>query len=225
MNFGCRLLASGLFTLAMSVEASTAKNWTFQVFLDGKEIGHHEYNLTEEGGSLKVISKASYDVKFLFFNAYRYRHRAEELWRDGCLVDAMATTDDNGDKYDLRVQASGEQVNILLNDELSVEKALACPRSYAYWLPELNTSQQLINTQTGEVVDAVFTTLLPQSLPWSQEQVVTPIELRSDDGVIRLWYDQQGQWVGLQSTLDNGRTLEYRLAAKTNPTVLVEEML
>ena len=24
-------------------------------------------------------------IKFLFFDAYRYRHENEELWRDGCL--------------------------------------------------------------------------------------------------------------------------------------------
>ena len=40
----------------------------------------------------------------MFINAYRYRHKSNEVYRNGCLQKIRATTDDNGKRY--RVDSS-----------------------------------------------------------------------------------------------------------------------
>ena len=68
----------------------------FNVFLEGKRVGWHEYSFSREDGALAVSSEVRFDVKFLFFNAYSYRHEAEERWADGCLAAIDATTNASG---------------------------------------------------------------------------------------------------------------------------------
>jgi len=75
------------------------KNWQFKVYLDGDEIGFHNFSMVHKEQHQEIYSSARFDVKFLFFNAYSYRHDNVELWHGQCLNSINAVTDDNGEKY------------------------------------------------------------------------------------------------------------------------------
>jgi hypothetical protein len=93
-----RLAGTGLLALAAGLSAAAIPErdhaWRFNVYLDDKRIGWHEFEFDPAAGT--VHSEARYDVRFLFVSAYRYAHQSTELWDGHCLRRVDARTDDNG---------------------------------------------------------------------------------------------------------------------------------
>ena len=68
-----------------STETADTREWAFRVYLDKSEIGSHTFTVTDFGDDREITTEAEFDVKFLFFTAYEYRHKNTERWGDGCL--------------------------------------------------------------------------------------------------------------------------------------------
>ena len=62
--------------------AETSRVWDYNALLDGKPIGTHRFAVLGDGPELRLESDASFSVKILFVEVYRYRHKAREVWRD-----------------------------------------------------------------------------------------------------------------------------------------------
>jgi len=203
-----------LSALALSIESvaseqQPAKALSFAVYLDGREIGTHHYRFTPASNGFELESVASYDVRFLFINAYSYRHRSEESWRDGCITAISSSTDANGEPFKVTGEMLGERP-VLETLEAEIPVTVYCLRSYAYWDKSLLQSEQLLNSQTGEVADVTLKALGEAPLPWAKDTSGEAYVLLNPDADIHLWYDSAGNWLGLQSELENGRTLHYQ---------------
>ena len=61
-------------------ELSIEEQLDFRVFLNDNEIGYHSVQIRRTPQGAEVSVDASFDVKILFFNAFSYRHSAEERW-------------------------------------------------------------------------------------------------------------------------------------------------
>ena len=193
--------------------ASAPADHRFQVLLDGKPIGHHRFSFSplEEGGGYRLVSEAEYAVKFLFIEAYSYDHRSEEVWRDGCLRRIDARTDDNGDDYRISGEWSDDGLELAVNGQ-SRQVDKSCVRTFAYWQPRLLDAGELLNSQTGELDPVTTRDLGRAALPWQPDREASTLELDTERGIIQLWYDSEGRWLGLRSRLENDRVLEYRPA-------------
>lgn len=159
----------------------TLAAWVFQVFLDDAAIGTHRFVLTERGAERELASEARFNVKFLFFDAYRYRHDATERWRGDCLASLEASTDDDGQKLAVSKKFEG------------------CVMSFAYWNPAILKRSELLNAQTGKLENIAVA-----DLGGGHYRISGPKH------PIDLWYAPDGQWVALESDL-GGRRLRYRL--------------
>ncbi len=205
------LLAVAVWCLAAPLGAEPADHH-FRVFLDGDEIGTHSFRFQPLGDGpahYRLVSEASYEVKILFVKVYQYDHRSVETWRQGCLEDIQAVTDDNGEKF----QVAGEQLDTSFRVEVNGERRTleeGCVGTFAYWEPDLLTAPRLLNSQTGELEDVALERLGERPLPWDETIEATALSLESEAGTIRLWYHREGHWLGLRSRLGNGRVLEYR---------------
>lgn len=207
-------LVSGLLLLGFpgqSMAQMESGLWHFEVQLNGKPIGEHHYRLIPQGELLAVESHATMQVKFLFFEAFSYEHRADELWREDCLVSLESETDNNNEQ--LLVKASQQEDSfrvITVDNEISLE---GCVRSFAYWDPlTIMGADALLNSQTGELVDinieeGAWETITAGGREWQAQRFM----LTGEDMNIELWYGPAGEWLRLRSTLENGRMLEYRL--------------
>ena len=213
-------LAAGLVFPATSAQATVAPSeaawqseeryWNFRVFLDDREIGFHEFRVQDDGSEQRVEIDAQFDVKVLFINAYSYRHSNLESWRGGCLASIRSSTDDNGDRLEVEGQ-TGPQGFVLGKPDGSREVVGECIRSFAYWNPEILSAGQLLNAQTGELVNVSVedrgTDILSvgdQVLPARQYR------LTMEDGTIDLWYHgDSGQWLALKAPTEGGRVLRY----------------
>lgn len=209
------LLTATLASLALVAAAPTGADtpeslqWKFKVFLDDKEIGYHDFAVTEQGPTRKVESEASFDVKFLFFNAYSYRHNNAEVWNQDCLDDLSSTTDANGKAFSV----SGETASgaFRVENGASVRELPQCVMSFAYWNPAILSADRLLNSQTGEYqkVDIVRAGL--DQIDVNGTAVPADrYELRLEKGAITVWYSVGDQrWLSLDAPAKGKRRIRY----------------
>ena len=68
------------------VVTASESQLAFDVYLDDKPVGVHRVILDTSAGEKRVQVEAQFDVKFLAITAYKYRHRADEVWRKAFVV-------------------------------------------------------------------------------------------------------------------------------------------
>lgn len=206
-----------LFTLTagLAYGQETTKSWNFAVLLDGSRIGYHSYRVTEMDGAREVVSEAKFDVKFLFINAFRYRHELNETWANNCLLELEATTNSNGKRFEV----NGEKTNygfVVTADKESdtIENELPeCVMSFAYWNPEFLQQRRLLNPQSGEYLDVTVEELDPQSIEVRGEQVQARVySVSAEKMQLKLWYSRDNEWLALESEAKGGRTIRYELS-------------
>ena len=207
-----RIVAAGLglaLTLAGADHASAAsQSMRFRVLLDKDPIGEHSFQVSTGPDGSQVVSRASFDVKILVFNAYRYRHESREAWRDGCLEQIRSTTDDNGMAY--RVDGEQETNSLAVRVNGDSKRLPQCVSTFAYWDRSFLKQRRLLNSQTGEMVEVkVDSAGTERRLVQGREVEAERYRLRADKLDITLWYTPDGRWIGLESDTGKGRTLRY----------------
>jgi hypothetical protein len=187
--------------------------WTFKALLDGKPIGQHQFTLsaasTPDAGERSLVSEASYAVRFLGITVYRYTHRAVERWRGDCLAALSADTDDRGERTSVRAAQRGGAFEVTAP---AAHSTTGCVMSIAYWNPALRSQQRLINAQTGRI-EAVTVASIGVSVV-DVDGRATPAQGWRISGLpqpIDVWYSAQGEWIALDTTVEGGRKLSYRL--------------
>lgn len=194
----------------MNPEDEPAREWRFRVLLDDAEIGYHHFRLTEQAGEVVVDSEASFRVRFLFFDAYRYEHVNRERWNERCLVGIDAKTDVNGKTT--RVSGSDDGRAFVLEAGDEPVPIGDCVMTFAYWNPAFLEQTRLLNSQTGDYVDVDIRRVGEEEVAVRGENVpATRFELAADKLNMELWYSPDREWLGLQSITKGGRTLRYVL--------------
>ena len=198
----------------LTAGACAAAESTFSVFLDGKPIGEHRFVITGPPEAREVQSEARFAVKLLGVTVYRYRHQASERWRGDCLISLVASTDDDGDVSRVRAQPSGDNLAVITDtDRGAATRSLpGCTMSFAYWNPAIQTQTRLLNAQSGkDETVRVSRASSGQVDVRGRSVAATRWRIEGPPQAIDVWYSAQGEWVGLDSTLEGGRELVYRL--------------
>ena len=200
-------------TFSPSTTANPEQNWNFKVFLNDRSIGFHNFRLVPLGENVRELkSSANFNVKFLFFTAYTYRHNDTEVWQGNCLQRIDAQTDDNGRQFIVRGNQDIDGFEIRNEDETQVA-ASQCVKTFAYWDPSILKERRLLNSQTGEFVDVRVEALGEETIKVRDQPVLANhYRLYSELGDIDLWYAADGRrWLALQSTTENGQKLSYQM--------------
>ena len=211
-----RFAASVLLAVPLAGHASTetrVESLTFDVLLNDEPIGQHRFTIRDEDDRRIVRSEAEFDVEVLFVPVFSYRHQNTEQWSDGCLQRIESDTDSNGTRYRVvgKEQADGFTVETQ-HSRLAYNGD--CVMSFAYWDRRVLGQDRLLNAQTGELID-VDIEPLPQGtveigdlrIPVDAYRIVSP----NKDVDIRVFYaPDTGDWVALESVLENGRVMRYR---------------
>jgi hypothetical protein len=206
-----------LLTIALSISGNTYSNssnnsqsWEFRVFLDDDEIGFHHFSVVDKGDHKEIYSKARFDVKFLFFNAYSYQHENVERWHDGCLQNINALTNDNGEEY--KVLGMHSEEAFIVTTVNTQNTYPACIKSFAYWDPQFLREKSLLNSQTGEMMEVESRFIGNESIP-HQGKIVDArrYRLSGDELQIDLWYSKDNRWLALESLTEGGRIVRYAI--------------
>jgi hypothetical protein len=209
------LLAGGLALLfgTPSLAGTLAqREFNFDVLLDGKPIGSHEFRITDGSETRKVETSASFDVSILFVTVFRYRHSNTEVWQDGCLQRIASETDSNGNPYRVTLDRASEGYRVTTLDD-SVTYPVDCMMTFAYWDRRFLEQPRLLNSQTGELIEVQVQPLgtgRPEWLPVDAPVEGYRIVAESQDVDIRIFYNRlDGRWVALESLLESGRVMRY----------------
>jgi len=184
--------ATALLAMLTAATHADTREWRFDVSLDGRPIGEHRFQLREADDTRELVSEANFRVRILFFDAYRYAHRAEERWRGNCLQRLDARTDTNGRKT-----------------EVNVEPTDTCVQTFAYWNPSILEARTLLNPQTGEYVPVEVRKLGTETLAGQPAERFRLVGAGRDPLEIDLWYSPARDWLALESRTPEGRRLRY----------------
>ena len=208
-------LIVGLFlAVAMSparADNHDARTMEFDVFLDGKKIGYHRFEIDGSEDDAAVRSEASFDVKFLFITAFKYRHVTNESWTGGCLKAIEASTDSNGKQ----LQLSGERTDsgFVVDNGAGEAELPDCVMTFAYWNPGFLDQARVLNPQTGEYLDVDVIELGDDLVEIGGKEVpARSVRLTARKMDITLWYSSDEQWLALESVAKGGRIIRYELS-------------
>ncbi|MGB5246745.1 MAG: DUF6134 family protein [Woeseia sp.] len=193
---------------AGAVEAN--QEWQFRVLLDGKPIGTHNFALQDDGDRRLLKSDANFEVKFLFFSAYRYQHYNREEWSNGCLRDIEARTVTNGKEQEVIGEQTGDRFVIEKPDDEGV--SASCVMTFAYWNPEFLKQPRLLNPQTGEYLDVNVEPLGSDTIQVrGNQEAAQRYRITAKNTDLEVWYSQDNEWLALESVAKGGRKIRYEL--------------
>jgi hypothetical protein len=185
-------------------------SWRFQVFLDNREVGFHEFRLAQAGEFQQMHSIASFEYKLFFVRLFHYEHENREIWSGDCLQRIDSQTDMNGKPYKVNGRIETGEFRVDMN---SGEVALPeCVMSFAYWNPTFLKQRRLLNTQDGEYLDIEVSDPVYEELEVKGERLPSwRYRLAAGDRNVDLWYSNDDEWLALESEVQGGRLLRYVL--------------
>ena len=197
---------------AQSAPASVAetRSWEFNVLLDGSPIGYHKYELVDVGERHEVISEAEFDVRFLFFNAFRYRHTNRESWQGNCLSSIESRTRQNDQRFSVRGARVDDQFKIESDGEaVALDE---CVMTFAYWDSDFLQQPRLLNPQSGEYLRVDVEPLGKQPVVVRGDTVLaSAYRVTAKATELVVWYSDDDEWLGLESVAKGGRIIRYEL--------------
>ena len=203
----------GLF-LAVSLPAAAMvdepKTWTFAVHLDDSRIGYHRFDVLPADGGVEVISEARFDVKFLFFNAFQYRHSNREAWDGRCLQRIESETRENDREF--AVVGQREEGAFVIDTGDSAQAIDSCVMTFAYWNPAFLEQSRLLNPQSGEYMPVDVQSLGKQEvIVRGGTMVASAYRVKARNTELTVWYSDDNEWLGLESVAKGGRIIRYEL--------------
>ena len=187
-------------------------NRSFDAFIGDRPLGTHRYQFGRDGDALTLRSEAQFEFKLGFLTLFSYDHVAEERWTNGCLSRFESQTQQNSDRFEV---AGRWEAGVLALETLdgAAETEESCAWTFPYWDRAITQRSELINIQDGKRAEVTFSAPRPAELEVGGVlRAVEALDLKGgEEGKIdiTLYYDGP-LWLGLDSKLENGRTLHYR---------------
>jgi steroid 5-alpha reductase family enzyme len=200
------LAASMMEPAYANTDTDTRQTWFFDVKIDGKDVGYHKFTTNRDEDGFDVRAEAEFRYKILGVTVFSYEHEVTEQYDPNmCLQSIASETKTNGDIQRLQGSSNASSFVLVTDTESVVEES--CLITFAYWSPSLLSRQQLLNGQTGDLVEISVAPLTPPDESLSRNAYALTGEMID----ITLGYDTQGNWQTLESTLGHGRILSYHL--------------
>ena len=192
-------------------EGAIPRTMMFDVFLDGKKIGFHRFEIDGSESDAAVRSEASFDVKVLFITAFRYRHITTESWTGGCLSAIEANTDSNGKT--LSLSGTRTEDGFVVDTGERASELPECVMTFAYWNPGFLEQPRLLNPQTGEYLEVDVKELGEEVIEIDGRPIpARSVKLTARKMDITLWYSSDAEWLALESVAKGGRIIRYELS-------------
>jgi Family of unknown function (DUF6134) len=197
--------------LVLAAPLLHAKEWAFNVYLDKSKIGTHSFTFNDN----ILVSRAKFNVKVLFIEAYKYDHTSKEQWQNDCLTNIDVNTTE--DKITTNVKGKKVASGFEISDGKTSQTLAECVMTFAYWNPKILDQSKLLNPQNAEYLDTTFTKLGAAKIDVKGKPTETTHYKLSGalKGVkklnIELWYNQANEWVALKSVTPEGYNIIYKL--------------
>ncbi len=181
---------------AVAAYAEHAGLYEYTVLRNGKPIGTNRVMATPsaDGQDVELTFDTDLKVKFGPFTTFRYAHQRRELWRDGRLVHAAGTTNDDGTLYDIEIKAKGGGYVRVVNDR--VETLAPGRQPLALWdKTTLNGHTSYFSVSEDKLLNVSFEFGGRQRATWLDRSVTVDHYKMTGDEERELWYDMDGHLV------------------------------
>jgi hypothetical protein len=215
-------LIFALFLLATSSTAALASDdfpygssLSFAAIRNGQTIGHHRLTFQKNGDQLTVSTAIDLAVKIMGVTAYRYMHRAQEVWSGDIFQGLTAQTDDDGKKYAIQIRRDGAALTVERNARLrdGPVRTTLPPQLLpsTHWNVRQIRQSALVNTQTGTEARIQVSVLGRETIRTANASIDSTHYRYSGDLVMDQWFDDAGRWAKTSFTASDGSTIEYLL--------------
>ena len=215
-------LIFALFLLATSSTAALASDdfpygssLSFAAIRNGQTIGHHRLTFQKNGDQLTVSTAIDLAVKIMGVTAYRYMHRAQEVWSADTSQGLTAQTDDDGKKYAIQIRRDGAALTVERNARLrdGPVRTTLPPQLLpsTHWNVRQIRQSALVNTQTGTEARIQVSVLGRETIRTANASIDSTHYRYSGDLVMDQWFDDTGRWVKTSFMASDGSTIEYVL--------------
>jgi hypothetical protein len=188
----------------------------FDIVREGSKIGTHRFRFTRSGERVDVAIDIQIQVKVLLLTVFAYQHSNRETWEDGRLVKLATRTNDDGEEMQVVgvMTPAGFKVSGKAGEEMLTPPVM--PTSY--WRTGTVEARQMLNTQTGEVMNVTVTPGPETRIRARGRMIDARHYVISGDLRLELWYDRDDILVGLRFKASDGSTIHYSLRPASETT-------
>ena len=162
------------------------------------EVGRHSITFACAGEELVVETRVTGEVKVLFVPIFQREARYREVWRGDRLIAFDSWFKDNGEVYEVKARAAGEQT--IIEGRRGRLEAPATIVSNHPWNHAVIDRPLLFDTQRGKLQQVQVTPAGEDTISVGGAQVSALKYLVTGDLERELWYGRDGEW--LQSRLE-----------------------
>lgn len=186
-------MAIGLaFSGPLKAALTNADEIVFSVLRGGEPLGHHKILFWQDGEDLHVEIDIQLEASLAFITIFRYHHKNHEIWRGGRLVAIDTQTYDDGEDYWLMGRATEAGFEIEGSSGNFIAPTNIMPTSY--WNVETVERAQLLDTQSGRLIDVDISPVDVETLNLAGGPITTQRYGMTGDLTLDLWYTADGEW-------------------------------
>lgn len=172
---------------------------TFRILHSGTPVGEHHMSFTQTGDQLRVDTNVALVVRLAGIPIFHYAVQASEYWNAGAFCGLDSQVNHNGTALEVHARpiAGGFNIQSTKAGNYSYTGQLGL-MPLTYWNKAM-LGAMILNIETGRHYPAIVNSPGWNYLP--TDEGGTLLAQRFDvTGKLHLsvWYDQYGQWAGLQ---------------------------
>jgi Family of unknown function (DUF6134) len=201
------LLAAALLAVPGSAApAGDAGEYTFTVLKDGAPVGRHRFAFECEGARIEIEEATEIEVRFAMIPVYEFEHEAHQVWENGRPVLIDATTNDNGEKFDITVRPKGDGYVRTVNGR--VDTFDDSTTVLAFWNKDTFKHHAFFSVVEDKIVNASFEFVGPEKIALAGGRLEADHYRMVGDEERDLWFDRAGRIVKVEFQR-HGADLEY----------------
>ena len=199
-----------VFAFSLSLLAShvvAAQTYAFDVFVDERNIGTQVFNVKRSGQKIQVKTTADFEVRIALIPFFNYDHDCTEVYTDGCLDSITSKTDKDGEELFVKGRKTEAGFSVTSKKGSKTYKD-TCIRAFSYWDKTLlKGRKRLLNSENGDYDKVKFSPLGDATLKGKK---VKKYALEAHGVSIYLYYSATGEWLRLETTLEDDKKLSYQ---------------
>jgi hypothetical protein len=201
----CLAAAAALVAMPAAL-ADDAGEYTFTVLRDGDPVGHHRFAFACEGDRIEIQEKTEIEVRLAMIPIYSFEHEARQLWQNGQVLRVDATTNDNGEQFDITVRPNGHGYIRTVNGR--VDRFDASTAMLAFWNKDTLKHHAFFSAVEDKTLDASFQFVGQERITLGGQQLDVEHYRMVGDEERDLWFDSANRIVKV-AFRRHGAQLEY----------------
>jgi hypothetical protein len=181
----------------------------FNILRGGKQIGTHTVVFETAGGGMRVTTAIDLEVRIAFIPAFRFSHRGTERWQGDRLVELKGTTDENGERFEVRSKLADGELQVMAPNGTTLAHATALTTN-DLWNLDAMQAKDLVDAHHGGIVGIVSRADADEEIQVAGRRIAARrYRLISPFLAGTIWYDGSGRWCKSDFEI-KGERLEYR---------------